>query len=213
MVCAAGLVLALATGARFADQLVLLAALGFFTTTAWIAAAGHHRSELSQALRLARTDDLTGLANRRAFITAVEDALVTHRSVAALLLDLDGFKAINDTYGHDGGNEVLVAVADRLRAVAGQGGLVARLGGDEFAVLTYTGDPATLLSLAHAARADLLRPVSLRPGTVVVRASVGIAVRETDDDAPADLLRRADRAMYQAKRGPGVVLCDARAGG
>jgi diguanylate cyclase (GGDEF)-like protein len=206
LTCAVGCALSIAAGAPPAGQLGLLAALCLSAATVGVAASRHHRGELSQALRLARTDDLTGLANRRAFVAAVEEALAARAPVAAMLLDLDGFKAINDTYGHRCGNQVLVASAHRLRAVTGPDGLVARLGGDEFAVLTYFGDPGRLLDLAHAVRADLLRPVSIRPGAVVVRASVGIAVRGAGPEAPADLLHRADVAMYEAKQGLGVVL-------
>ncbi|WP_299033530.1 GGDEF domain-containing protein [uncultured Pseudokineococcus sp.] len=160
--------------------------------------------EAADAHRLARTDELTGLLNRR----GLREALCTrggHGDTAELLLlDLDGFKLVNDRHGHHAGDHVLVAVGQRLCAVLGEDAVVSRLGGDEFAAVLPSGrddaDPSDLVeALARALRA----PVRLPDGrSVVVGASIGLApVTGRTDDAVDGALRAADRAMYARKQG------------
>ena len=150
--------------------------------------------------RRALEDPLTGLANRAALESALVAALADPaRPVGVLLLDLDGFKQVNDTRGHAAGDAVLLAVARRLRAVAGPGDLVARLGGDEF-VLVVQGAQGVARAACEV-HGVLRRPVGLPGGAgalAVVGASVGTAVRTRQDDVTS-LLRRADAAMYAAK--------------
>ena len=120
-------------------------------------------------------------------------------SIALLTVDLDDFKRVNDTYGHAAGDELLVAVAERLRTAAEPLGLAARFGGDEFAVLypTVTGaDEAT--ALAEALSAALAAPIRLTDATVTDGASIGVALHRPGS-SHRDLLRRADLAMYSAK--------------
>ena len=163
------------------------------------------RTELERELRTAAsTDPLTGLANRAGF---------TSRSRAAgpdatvVLLDLDGFKGVNDTLGHAAGDLVLVEVADRLRAVCRDDDLVARLGGDEFVVLVAPraggGDPgAVAVPLADRLVVALSQPFVVAGRLVSLGASVGVArARDLTEEAdPGDaLLRDADLAMYAAK--------------
>jgi diguanylate cyclase len=155
-----------------------------------VAASRRHRRDLAGARRLARTDDLTGLANRRALLARLTEALTTGRPFVLLLIDLDGFKAVNDTYGHHTGDLVLQEVAGRLTQATGETGLVARLGGDEFAVLT------------HQTRAALTDPVAVGPYRIRVSASTGVTTQEPGDVLPTDLLARADAAMYRAKPVP-----------
>ncbi len=150
---------------------------------------------------LARTDDLTNLPNRRRFIA--ELGALTKSSeveVALLLLDLDGFKPINDLYGHEIGDQLLKQVSLRFTRVLPPGALLARLGGDEFGAIVR-GDFATTFELAHALRATLSYPFSIAGREI----HVGVSVGHVDNDGAPDLLRRADKAMYEAKRqGVGV---------
>ncbi|WP_369054296.1 putative bifunctional diguanylate cyclase/phosphodiesterase [Kineococcus terrestris] len=163
-------------------------------------------------------DALTGLPNRAAAVRLLQSAL--HRSarrgaaVGLLFIDLDGFKAVNDTSGHAAGDEVLRAVAARLREVVRAGDVVGRLGGDEFVVVAEdVGDVGGLVDLGQRIIDAVRRPVPLPPGagpgTARVGASVGVAVSRdggTGDDAGDVLLAEADTAVYRAKaRGRGRV--------
>lgn len=156
-------------------------------------------AELTEGLRRqAFQDALTGLANRACFADRLERAL--HGGTALLLLDLDGFKTINDTLGHAAGDELLVTTAQRLRTCVGPEDLVARLGGDEFVVLIENADgPDRPVAVAERVLAALADPCPVAGTAVQVRASVGIAIA-TAATATADrLLADADRAMYAAK--------------
>ena len=153
-------------------------------------------------------DALTGLPNRRTLLERGEELLnrPAGRVVALLLIDLNHFKEVNDTLGHPAGDQVLIQVADRLRAAAGAGDLVARLGGDEFAIL-FDGLPAPALAAvrADAVLAALREPFDVDGIRVGVEASGGIAAG-TGAGGVDELLRRADVAMYQAKRA-GQRIC------
>ncbi len=150
---------------------------------------------------LARTDDLTSLPNRRRFIAELGTLRKSSGlEMALLLLDLDGFKPVNDLYGHEIGDQLLKEVALRFSRVLPPGALLARLGGDEFGAIVH-GDSATTFELAHALRATLSYPFSIAGRKIHVDVSIG----HVDNDGAPDLLRRADRAMYEAKRqGVGV---------
>jgi diguanylate cyclase (GGDEF)-like protein/PAS domain S-box-containing protein len=151
-------------------------------------------------------DALTGLANRALFADRLEHALArTDRlatPVAVLFVDLDDFKAVNDGAGHSAGDELLVAVADRLRGVLRPSDTIARLGGDEFAVLIEDGaDPARTAATADRLLAALSEPFAAGGADEQVRvtASVGIATGAAGQHDAAELLRHADVAMYAAK--------------
>ncbi len=148
---------------------------------------------------LATRDPLTGLANRRGFEARLGRA--AGFPLALLCLDLDGFKSINDLYGHAGGDAALAEVARRLTAVVRPGDLVARLGGDEFAVLCDRAEggsaAAEIASRIHRA---LVEPFSLEGQPVPLRTSIGIARSPADARDPEGLLRAADAALYRAKR-------------
>lgn len=148
---------------------------------------------LSQERILARTDELTGVANRRRLIAEIEQ--FSGVEGALLLLDLDGFKPVNDTHGHEVGDLILRQVAERFTRVLPHGALVARLGGDEFGVL-IKGKYEQTLESAHALRASLSYPFSIHGQSILVGVSVGHA----HNDGSGDLLKRADNAMYRAKR-------------
>ena len=126
--------------------------------------------------------------------------------LALLHLDIDNFKLINDTFGHETGDWLLVAVAERLSAAMRKTiDAVARLSGDEFAILqTGLNDPQGALSFARKLLHSLLQPFLLEGRKVQIDASIGIAIYPTDGELPEELLRNADKAMYLAKsRGRG----------
>ncbi|WP_377269277.1 putative bifunctional diguanylate cyclase/phosphodiesterase [Peterkaempfera sp. SMS 1(5)a] len=148
-------------------------------------------------------DALTDLPNRALFTDRIRGALSgvrgEGRTVAVLFLDLDGFKAVNDTAGHQAGDELLVRVARRLQEAVRAGDLVARLGGDEFAALIAGRlDEAHVRDIAERLRSVLSRPYRLADRELTVAASIGIAFAEPGSD-PAALMRNADLAMYRAK--------------
>lgn len=150
--------------------------------------------------RMAREDPLTGLANRRHFEEALSlacrHALRTGRAPGLLLVDLDGFKALNDGLGHAAGDAALRHVARTIAGVVPDGGIAARIGGDEFAVLLPSGlGAADAIAIARAVVAALETPFPWEGRMVAVGASVGAAFGET----PSALTRRADEALYRAK--------------
>jgi diguanylate cyclase (GGDEF)-like protein/PAS domain S-box-containing protein len=149
-------------------------------------------------------DPLTDLPNRVLFTDRLELALARSlrgsRHVAVVFLDLDHFKLINDSMGHDRGDQLLRAVAERIRDSVRPGDTVARFGGDEFTVLFEdVADAASARDAAERTLASLSEPFELDEGEVFVSASVGIALSTTGHDTPALLLRNADAAMYRAK--------------
>jgi len=166
----------------------------------------------------ATRDDLTGLLNRMAFGLELESAIRAARTqesyVAAIFIDLDGFKPINDTFGHSAGDHVLREVARRISSAVRTSDRVARLGGDEFVVLVGPlADPALADTTANRILAALDRPITLDDGTVTssVLASIGVAVSHSPLEASADdLLDRADQAMYQSKQSGGARVTVAR---
>jgi diguanylate cyclase (GGDEF)-like protein len=167
-----------------------------------------NQTELSQRqLHLQATyDDLTGLPNRSEFKRALAVMVRQARPFAVMLLDLDNFKGINDTLGHDVGDEVLRATAARLGSAVPPGGLLARLGGDEFAVLLpATENGASLADQARALTETLTLPMPTSAADLRVWSSAGISRWPGDTADPSMLLRCADLAMYQAKASQGGV--------
>jgi diguanylate cyclase (GGDEF)-like protein/PAS domain S-box-containing protein len=154
--------------------------------------------------RLANQDSLTGLPNRAMFHRRLEEALSGAQehgtSVSLLLIDLDGFKDVNDTLGHDAGDALLVETAKRLGEFAREGDTVARLGGDEFAVILVAPyDLTDAASLAEHIIAQLAAPFTYGDRIVPSRASAGVAGFPTHHHTPSDLLKDADLALYRAK--------------
>jgi diguanylate cyclase (GGDEF)-like protein/PAS domain S-box-containing protein len=167
--------------------------------------------QLEEELRQAALyDQLTQLPNRRLLRDRVEHALVLRArrrtGVAALFLDLDGFKRINDSYGHEVGDDVLVEIARRLGERVRRCDTLARHGGDEFVMLIEElVGPEHAATIGRRVLAGFAEPVSTPAGALSVTASVGIHVATDQDDYTA-LLRAADAAMYEAKRsGPGGI--------
>ena len=152
----------------------------------------------------AEHDALTDLANRPLFRSQLEAALAdaggTTSMVAVLFVDLDRFKMVNDSLGHHVGDDLLIAVADRIRRSLGSDDVLGRQGGDEFTVLlTGVADRSTALGVAESIRSALRDPVVVGAREMLVTASIGCAVNSHPDDTADDLLRHADAAMYRAK--------------
>ncbi|WP_165372659.1 putative bifunctional diguanylate cyclase/phosphodiesterase [Pengzhenrongella frigida] len=160
----------------------------------------------AEAMRLSLTDELTGLPNRRALLAAADEALRDGSPLGFMLLDLDGFKDINDSLGHAVGDEVLKTLANRMRAALDPDVLVARLGGDEFALLAPGHDELRFFEIAQLVRVVLQSPLRVDSIDLSIDASVGITVREAADTSSTELLRRADIAMYEAKHSRAGVL-------
>ena len=154
---------------------------------------------------LSERDPLTGLLNRRGFEIALGSAIAraqrANSGLGLLLLDLDDFKSVNDTLGHDAGDELLVEIARRLRTTAREGDLVCRLGGDEFVVLVsnLTQQDQALL-LADRIVAELQKPIVAGSVEQIITTSIGIATLSDCADDAAELLKCADVAMYRAKQ-------------
>ena len=162
----------------------------------------------SENFRDARTDVLTGLKNRRAFLEQLESQLRDDQSsarVGVMLVDLDGFKEVNDSLGHHNGDELLRVVGRRFHRRLAARGFVARLGGDEFAASCFVGCPEDLIAIAHELAATLRDPISIEGVSVRVGASIGVSIAPDHGTTHADLLRTADVAMYEAKRAQSVV--------
>jgi len=159
-----------------------------------------------QLRHFAYVDALTGLPNRRAFNerlrTMIADAAAGARQFALLLIDLDGFKQVNDSLGHDAGDELLVLAAGRMRGCLADGDFAARLGGDEFAILI--DDVTDLQLLEHVCdrvAAALAEPATVGGSAVKAGASLGVALYPAHGAHAGELLRHVDMALYDAKRG------------
>jgi diguanylate cyclase (GGDEF)-like protein len=159
---------------------------------------------LRESHHQAITDDLTGLGNRRHLVdrlrTAIDSAAEEGGELALLLIDLDGFKELNDTLGHPAGDEVLRQIGPRLSEILRADDTLARLGGDEFAVVLTPGDEATASAAGLRLRASLERSFEVGGIRVHIDASVGIALFPEHAREALGLLQRADVAMYEAKR-------------
>jgi diguanylate cyclase (GGDEF)-like protein len=170
------------------------------------------QQHVEQLTQQAFSDALTGLPNRPYLMDqaahAVERAGATGGRLALLLLDLDGFKQVNDTAGHHAGDELLRMVGERLLATVRDDDLVARLGGDEFAILLgREPDEKRAMAVAERIWDRLLEPFEIDGRRIVIGASLGVALFPDDSVDIATLMRAADAAMYRAKRrGGGVRL-------
>jgi diguanylate cyclase (GGDEF)-like protein len=168
---------------------------------------------LSRSLleKQAYTDHLTNLPNRRAFIEKIDRMLDADSSqaprISVAMIDLDGFKAINDTYGHVAGDEVLIEAAARIQSVCTSECLVARIGGDEFAVLIDSFRDATnILAVGRDLVQELGRPYFVAGSQLSLAASIGIAFNEEGDAIATALMSRADVALYEVKHAGGASI-------
>lgn len=181
-----------------AVMLVLIAALQHRLVLAKFRETVRMLALQHEIVQLAEADALTGLANRRAFTARLGAHLAAGNPVTLAMIDLDGFKAANDTHGHHAGDAVLVGVADRMRAIAVDALCIARLGGDEFA-LVFDGrtDAAGRID---ALRAVIALPHSVGDSVVSVSASIGVAHAPADAADVSALMQAADRALYADKK-------------
>ena len=164
----------------------------------------HDRQQVEQALREVNVDRLTGLANRNVFQDRLEiDIKKSQRSglpLALLFIDLDHFKEINDTRGHEAGDMLLKAVGQRLQGHVRDSDTVARLGGDEFTItLADLHEIASVTDIAQKLCEDLARPFMVGDELAYISASIGITIFPRDASNAGDLLRNADQAMYRSK--------------
>ncbi len=165
----------------------------------------------AQLRHFAYVDMLTGLPNRRAFTEEfrrlIDEAQLSNARLALLLIDMDGFKQINDTLGHHAGDSLLVAVGGRLRGAVREGDFVARLGGDEFAVLLMMDDDVIEL-ICRRVIDGFLPPITIEGESLVTGASIGVAVFPDHGVSQERIYKMADIAMYAAKReGRGTWRC------
>ncbi|UHD47831.1 GGDEF domain-containing protein [Aureimonas altamirensis] len=154
--------------------------------------------------RIAYEDPLTGLSNRRAlqelWQQVARDMHGTDTMTAVLLVDLDGFKRINDTLGHDAGDDTLIAVAERLRDSVRGGDLVCRIGGDEFAILVPgLHDSKLVEQMCWRIGVAMSLPIMIHGKPIIVRASIGASLHPQDGNELQGLLKRADEALYRRK--------------
>ena len=201
------------------DELLIVSAL-FCGGLVWFAmrrwAESHReisrRREVEHEIRiLAFQDPLTALPNRRRFFDALRAACEAPpragASHAILSLDLNGFKRINDIYGHGVGDEVLARVGARLASAVREGDLVARLGGDEFAILSLQLSAEAATGLAHRIMEQMRAPVKVGNVDHALGVGIGMALMPQDGHVPADLLRKADVALYRAKKAGTSSAC------
>lgn len=175
------------------------AVLTLLATSLRLTIALKESRESTENYRLAVTDDLTGLPNRRALMRELDERLPGPEPVSLILFDLDGFKEVNDTLGHGAGDTLLELVALRIRETLPAYLPFARVGGDEFAVICPTDDEIALMELAALIRQTLLARARVDGLDLAIDASAGIAIRDGEVSNAVDLLRRADVAMYEAK--------------
>ena len=189
--------------AALALCLLISGAVGF-PTIAWYRRT-KEKQQADRRLRfLAHHDMLTGLSNRAQLIEKLENALallpLRSGCLAVHFIDLDHFKDVNDTLGHDGGDFLLKTIAERLRAVARAEDVVARLGGDEFVVVqTRVSGKDEVEEFARSLISAVTAPMTLKEQEIVATASVGVALAPADGTNPERLLKSADLALYKSK--------------
>lgn len=175
----------------------------------------HDISQLKQTeaklLHLARYDQLTGLANRRYCLEFMNDAVVRAKRrngyIAVLFIDLDKFKAINDSLGHEVGDQLLISVAKRLNNCVRESDLASRFGGDEFVlILDDIASPELAEPLAAKILESIAVPHVLNNNTVVIECSIGISTYPQNGDRPELLFKVADQAMYKNKSNGGNAV-------
>ncbi len=157
----------------------------------------HRAEELLRAA--AETDPLTGVGNRARFDAALED-VAGHGHVGVIYTDLDGFKAVNDSYGHAVGDEVLMIVARRMAKISRSVDVLARVGGDEFALLVPDADSELLQGIAERLEAVITKPMMIDGHIIEIGASSGVAMSSSTEGDPRELVRTADLSMLAAKR-------------
>lgn len=163
-----------------------------------------HKSHINQLEKIAFNDNLTGLLNRAKFLAeldkVVKEAKATQAYLALFFIDLDGFKAVNDTFGHDAGDQLLIQVAKRIKKCIREKDLSARFGGDEFVVcLRNLNDLHIAEIIAQRITDELLKPIIAFENKCAIGASIGISIYPHDAEDAETLIKNADQAMYRVK--------------
>jgi len=215
--------IARASGPRRVPDILATMIISFTIIVRFYRAARAQERTASALRNLADHDQLTGAANRALLKRRLPSFLIAGPGLL-IFIDLDGFKAVNDTHGHQVGDELLCIVTERLTAMTRDTDTIARIGGDEFVVLLHGSDPVEAPTVAQRILDDLCHPVLIGSSTVRVGASIGVVVldpltsrrtsglmvvdgsRDEENEAVAeDILQWADSAMYDAKRNGGGV--------
>ena len=198
----AALALALADRAGPVQSVLVVTLFAAVLARMWVTISALHRAE-AESSRDAHTDFLTGLSNRRDLLDRLESMRTEPTSagdrIGMILIDLDGFKEVNDSLGHMAGDELLRIVAARCERLVRPTGVLARLGGDEYACAVHIAEEADLQAVAEKLQVVVSEPISLDGMTLRVDASIGLASTGSDDLDVVELLRQADVAMYEAK--------------
>jgi len=155
-------------------------------------------NRFSYLKHIAYHDELTGLYNRRKFIEQLNDKIAQHCDSWVLLIDLDGFKRVNDVYGHDSGDIVLQQVAARLSNCINKNSVLARIGGDEFAIVT-DGTADEITTLSRKIKRHVAKSITVGGKAMFVGASIGFSRMDANTLIPVDVLRKADKKMYDDK--------------
>jgi diguanylate cyclase (GGDEF)-like protein len=201
-----GLLLLRQTGPALAAAFVVASILVFLLLRQLRRSSADLETGRRHAEHQAAHDKLTGLPNRMSFDTQLARTLTDTKfagaHVAMLMLDLDRFKQVNDTLGHQAGDELIRAVGDRIRAIVGSHVLIARLGGDEFGILAVAADkPVDVMAISGRIIESIGQPFTLNHFKAHVGASIGIVIAQGGSAEPSELVRKADIALYEAKAG------------
>jgi len=176
---------------------IFITAIAVLFVSLWSKHCTAYIQEIERLHRLAYLDELTGISNRRSILKHLEIAIHNQSTGWLLMIDLDGFKQVNDVHGHETGDKILKASADRLSQTLGDNIKLARLGGDEFLVLA--DDTQEVNNLIEDIKDRLNIPFAFNRACICIGASVGAVRLNKNSNNVSDLLRRADIAMYQDK--------------
>ena len=203
-------VLALGTTDALRPYLAVPAVITVLAAGGRLVLALREANQAAEAFALSQSDDLTSLPNRRATLARLDTGLAASSPLALMIIDLDGFRDINDTLGHSAGDGVLQLIAHRLRDTLPAEIMVTRLGGDEFALVMPEDDTLELMEVAQSILGIIRAPLEIDGIELCTDASIGVTIRTDTDHVSSELLRRADVAMYHAKRSrAGALLYDA----
>jgi len=184
----------------------------FLTASSKAMASIIERKKIEEQLhRLSHTDELTGIANRRHFMTYLDELIIEsnqhNREFAVLFIDLDHFKVVNDTYGHEYGDKILIDATQRMQIALRETDLVARLGGDEFVIaLEMISSADKTIAIAKELIQSLSMPYEIKSKTLIIGASIGVSLYPKHGNCTEALLKHADLALYQAKDNRGEAI-------
>ena len=184
----------------------------FLSASAKAMASIIERKKIEETLhRLSYIDELTGIANRRQFMDQLDEIIIgsekRNRRFAILFIDLDHFKAVNDNYGHEYGDKILIEATQRMKSCLRDTDIVARLGGDEFvAILEIISTSEIAVEIAENLIHSISLPYKIKEKELLIGASIGISIYPKHDTHSEGLLKKADKALYEAKEERGNVV-------